>query len=151
MPKRPSHLGNAGLNDLFGEVLVPPAVQGGLATPPAGLPAVDVGQVPSLRVQVPQDQARVQQFLQSLDPGESEALALALEVKAAAVLMDEAAGRAMAKQVGLQPLGVLGILLRGKQRGLVAAIAPLTDRLWNELGFFLSAEIRAEILRLAGE
>jgi predicted nucleic acid-binding protein len=147
-----AHLGLLELvRHLFGQALVPPAVAGELRAPPAGLPDVGVGQLPFLRVQSPQDQARVQQFRQSLDPGESEALALALEVQASAVLMDEAAGRAMARQVGLQPLGILGLLLLAKQRGLVPAVSPLMDRLEQELGFFLSAAVRAEVLRLAGE
>jgi uncharacterized protein len=147
-----AHLGLVELlRDLFGDVLVPPAVESELRASPAGLPVVDLGQFPFIHVQAPLDQAKVQQFLQSLDPGESQALALALEVQADAILMDEAAGRAMAKQLGLQPVRVLGLLLRGKQRGLIASVVPLVDRLEAELGFFLSAAVRAEALRLAGE
>jgi predicted nucleic acid-binding protein len=139
------------LRELFGQVLVPPAVERELGNSPVGLPAVVPGQFPFIQVQAPKDQAQVQQLLQTLDPGESEALALALEVRADAVLMDEAAGRAMAGQIGLQPVGVLGILVRAKQRGRIPAVSPLMDRLENELGFFLSAAVRAEVKRLAGE
>lgn len=139
------------LPHLFGQVLIPPAVAAELRGPPAGRLTVDVGQLPFLQIQAPQYQARVGQFRQSLDPGESEALALALEVQAPAILMDEVAGRATAMQVGLQPIGVLGILLRAKQRSLVPDVKPLMDRLEAELGFFLSAAVRAEVLRLAGE
>jgi len=139
------------LRDLFGQVLVPPAVASELRLPPGSLSAVEVGQLPFVQVQAPHSLAQVQRFLQSLDPGESEALALALEVRAAAILIDEAAGRAMAKQVGLPLVGVVGILLRAKQRGLIPLVGPLMDRLENDLGFFLSAKVRAEVLRLAGE
>jgi hypothetical protein len=50
-----------------------------------------------------------------LHRGEAEAIALALEIKADWLLMDEREGRAVARQLGLQVTGVLGVLLRGKK------------------------------------
>jgi uncharacterized protein len=87
----------------------------------------------------------------TLDPGESEALALALELKSSAILIDEAAGREMARRLGLLPIGVLGTLVRAKQRGLISSVGALADRLKSELGFFISTPLRDEILRIAGE
>ncbi len=139
------------LSELFGQVLVPPAVAKELSEPSSRFAVVDVRTFSYVQVQAPRDATRILQFRKHLDPGESEALRIALEVKAVAVLMDEAAGRAMAKEVGLQPIGVLGVLLRAKQRGRLASIAPLFDRLNNDLGFFLSDELRTYMLRLAGE
>jgi len=97
------------------------------------------------------DRAAVEELLSVLGSGEAEALVLAVEVHADAILIDEAAGRAAARLRGLLPVGVLGVLLRAKQRGLQRELAPLLDRLREELGFFVSAELRAEILRQAGE
>ncbi len=57
----------------------------------------------------------------------------------------------MAKRLGLVPVGVLGLLVRGKQRGLVDLVEPLLDQLEDELGFFISESLCAEVLRLAGE
>ncbi len=71
----------------------------------------------------------MENLLLTIGPGEAEALALAVEVHADAVLIDEAAGRALARQRGLLPLGVLGILLRAKQQNLVGPLGPLLDRL----------------------
>lgn len=139
------------LQVLFGQVLVPPAVAQELRRPPGGLPVIDVGQMPFVLLQAPQNQMQVNQLLQTLDPGEAEALALALEVQAEAVLIDEAAGRAAAGHLGLTVIGALGVLLRGKQRGRVTSMAPLLDRLENEIGFFISAPLRARVLQLAGE
>ena len=93
----------------------------------------------------------MKELLESLDPGESEALVLALELGTMAILIDEAAGRAMAKRVGLLPIGVLGTLVRAKQRGLIDTVAPRIDRLQRELGFLISASLRAQILKSAGE
>jgi predicted nucleic acid-binding protein len=115
------------------------------------LPAVEVLQLSFITVQAPQDQLRVQQFLQKLDLGESEALTLALEVQAAVILIDEAEGRAVADQLGLIATGALGTLLRAKRHGRIAAVLPLMDRRENEIDFFISARLRADVLRLAGE
>lgn len=139
------------LGDLFGEVLLPPAVERELRHPPAQLRSVDVSRFSFLRVEMPQNQVQVRSFLESLDPGESEALSLALERKADAVLIDEAAGRRTATQLGLTVIGTLGILLRAKQKRLIGEIGPMINRLENELGFFISRALRDEMLRRADE
>jgi predicted nucleic acid-binding protein len=136
---------------LFDQVLVPPAVDWELRSPPGDLPIVDVRQLAFARIRAPGDQQKVEELRRELDPGESEALALALETGVETILIDEAAGRAMAKRLGLSPIGVLGLLLRGKQRGLVTLVAPLLEQLEQDLGFFISKSLRAEVLRLAGE
>jgi predicted nucleic acid-binding protein len=139
------------LQELFDEVLVPPAVDVELRNPPASLHRVDVRDLAYVRIQSPRDRTKVAEFLQVLDPGESEALALAIEVGVSAILIDEAAGRTMAKRLGLLPVGVLGLLVRAKQRGLLPEVSPLLDRLKMDLGFFISDPLRAEVLRLARE
>ncbi len=139
------------LPELFSEVRVPPAVDDELRRPPAGLPRVDVRDLRFVTIQAPRDRARVRELLRDLDPGESEALALAVEVGVSAVLIDESAGRRMAKQLRLLPVGALGVLIRAKQRGLVPEVVPLVDRLRSDLGFFISDQLRAEVQRLAGE
>lgn len=86
-----------------------------------------------------------------LDPGETEALALALEVHADAVLIDEAAARHAALQLRLPFIGVAGILLRAKNAGLIPAVRPVLDRLRSEASFWLTSEFEIHVLRLAGE
>jgi len=110
-----------------------------------------VNEFPFIRIESVKNVSLVKQFLSTLDLGESEALALALEIHADTVLIDEAAGRAMAVQMGLKPTGVLGVLVRAKKKGLIGRLEPLMDQLQNELGFYISAKLRAEILRLSGE
>jgi hypothetical protein len=48
--------------------------------------------------------------LSQLDSGEQEAITLALELQADALLIDELKGRKAAKQHGLKIVGVLGVL-----------------------------------------
>src|SRR5207244_3804846 len=77
----------------------------------------------------PTDAARVAELRTRLDPGEAEAIVLALELKADALLIDERRGRQVAAQLGLRPIGVLGVLAAAKSRNLIPAVAPLVEQL----------------------
>ena len=89
-------------------------------------------------------------LVMDLGPGETEALALALESTDAIVILDDALARQMATTLAIRFRGSLGLLLDAKQAGLVSAITPLLDQL-QALGFHLSAETRKLILDLATE
>ena len=54
-----------------------------------------------------------------IDPGELEAICLAREIKAAAVLMDDRAGRSAAIHCGLAVIGTVGLLEQAAARGLL--------------------------------
>jgi len=86
-----------------------------------------------------------------LDEGESQALALALEIHADGVLIDEAHGRAVALELGMVPIGVLGILVRAKKRGHLPAVAPVIEALLTRARFRMADELVQSALRLAGE
>jgi hypothetical protein len=87
----------------------------------------------------------------ALDPGESEAIALALQLKAPVLLMDEADGRAAAAREGLTTIGAVGVLLQAKHLGLIPAVVPLIERLRDETRFFVSPKLLAQLRRQAGE
>ncbi len=139
------------LGEIYEEVIIPSAVESELADPPAGHIAVKVADLPFVRVHPVLDDSRFRSFLVDLDPGESEAMALALELRADLILIDETAGRARAKQVGLDTIGVLGILLEAKHRGLLETLAPLLDQLQTEHRFFIGSRLRNDVLLRAGE
>jgi predicted nucleic acid-binding protein len=86
-----------------------------------------------------------------LDLGEAETLALALHLRADLVLLDEQEGRHAAVRLGLQPLGVLGILLQAKRRGMVEEVRARLDALRRQAGFFLGESLYRKILEQAGE
>ncbi|MDZ4290236.1 MAG: DUF3368 domain-containing protein [Prosthecobacter sp.] len=86
-----------------------------------------------------------------LDRGESAAIELAIEQLADAVLLDEAKGRKVAEKLGLEVVGILGILLRAKQAGHLPLRRPALDDLQRRSRFWLSERARSQILELAGE
>lgn len=87
----------------------------------------------------------------SLDPGEHEAIALALDIRADVLLIDEKRGRAAARHAGLTVAGALAELLHGKLQGTFPALKPELERLRIEAGFFIDAGIEQFILSQAGE
>ena len=140
------------LPELFGEVWVPPAVAAEFSRL-AGNRARFQGLVLPAWVRI---SSAVQvsgevRACPDLDSGETEALSLALEWHADAVLMDEAAGRRAAMVLKVTSVGVAGILIRARSRGLIPAVRPLLERLRVEAGFWLHPRFEAEVLRLAGE
>ena len=88
----------AWLQELFGEVLVPPVLADELLHAPGTLTSVDVSDFPWMVIRSPANADRVNQLRDTLDAGESQAIALAEECRADWVLIDELAGRAVAGQ-----------------------------------------------------
>ena len=64
-----------------------------------------------------------------LDQGEAETIALAEQLGASEVLLDERAARALALARGLQIVGSAGLLVRAKERGLIDAVQPYVQRM----------------------
>ena len=91
------------------------------------------------------------QLLQKVDIGEAEAIVLAVELSADYILIDEALGRKVAREMGLTMTGLLGVLLRAKRDGHIELIKPYIDRLINDVGFRLSAALIDDALYQADE
>lgn len=70
-----------------------------------------------------QNRALITALRRDLDQGEAETIALALEIQADLVLLDEREGRRAAQRFGLRALGVVGILLDAKSHGAIKATA----------------------------
>ena len=105
--------------------------------------AVDMGWI---EVQEVSSQLSVLLLQQVLDQGESEAITLAVDLKADRILLDERDGRKIAKSLGLKVTGVLGILLRAKQEGDLSSFPDAINALIKTAGFRIAPELLAKVL-----
>lgn len=135
------------LHVLYGEILIPPAVAAELSHP-AGPDSTRqwIEEPPGwLRVaEGPEEAAREvgpspTDTLWSLDLGERQAIWLASEAGAEALLIDERDGRQVAKQRGVPVTGTIGVLDEAASEGLVDA-RQAADRL-RETSFRASEEL----------
>jgi predicted nucleic acid-binding protein len=142
------------LREQFGEVWIPEAVineSNRISHAPTRdliLKSVETGW---LVVQPVSDNHIIDALLSHLDRGEAEAIALASELKADLLLIDERDGRRVARETGLKVRGVLGVLLRAKKTGRLTAIKPLIELLKSRARFFIDSELEKTILADAGE
>lgn len=139
------------LTKFFGQVLIPPAVADELSKPAWREIAGSALTATFLQIRAPTDRGQVARLTSDLDPGEAEAFALALEIRAEAILIDESEGRAMAAALGIATVGVLGLILRAKREKRIEAVAPMLDALQSGLGFHVGPELRRRVLEDAGE
>ena len=128
---------------LFRQVVIPPTVFRELQqpnTPPQvqqwarSLPAWAAVQAP-----------KTLDLSLDLDAGELEAICLAREIKAAAVLMDDRAGRSAAVHCGLAVIGTIGLLQQAAARGMLA-LPDAMERLRKT-----NARLDPELIRAALE
>jgi len=90
-------------------------------------------------------------LLQRVDIGEAEAIALAVELSADYLLIDEAEGRELARSMDIRITGLLGVLSRAKRDHHINLIKPYIDRLVSEANFRLGRSLIDETLFQADE
>jgi predicted nucleic acid-binding protein len=98
----------------------------------------------------PEENVRLVRERFKLDPGEVTAIALALSLPHSTLIIDEAAGRQAARELGIRITGTLGILLKAKKQGYVVAIRPLIQKL-QSVGFRMGETLINDILKESGE
>jgi predicted nucleic acid-binding protein len=107
---------------LFESVLIPPAVALEIAPSIPTLPTWL--RVESLKTPLPEVVLR-----RSFGVGEREALALAVEIQAERILLDDRPARRVALELNLLVTGTAGILLVAKRHRLVPLVRPYLDAL----------------------
>jgi predicted nucleic acid-binding protein len=140
------------LRELFGQVEIPEAVWRELTAEDTQWQGRDaVAASPWIVRHRSANVALFTALRRDLDPGESESIALALELSADLILMDERDGRHQAKRLGLNTMGVLGVLLLAKHKGLIKLVRPLLDSLREQAHFWVSQSLYQRVLIEAGE
>lgn len=129
------------LPQLYTQVLIPPAIVQELKHPAAPSSVQDWAAHPPSWLDVLSPKSSL--TLAQLDLGESEAIALAIEVHVELLLIDEQAGREEAARRGLKVAGILSVLDEADAAGLVdfdEAVARL-----RQTGFRVSPVVLREI------
>lgn len=139
------------LHHLYGELFIAEGVWGELNAFGQAWPGrEEVAAASWLERRVVRNTPLVEALRRDLDQGEAETIALALELNADLVLMDEREGRHAAQRLGLKTIGVVGLLLDAKRQGVLPEVRSSLDAL-RAVGFYLSRDVYLRGLELAGE
>ena len=132
------------LAKLYGEVVISAAVRDELLAAHQNLPEF-------LRVRTIRQQSEVQRLRADIDVGEAEAIVLAKELAADLLLVDETEGRRVAVREGVNIIGLLGVLVQAKRKGLVSSVRDTTAKLEAVAEFRVADDVKEIIFRAAGE
>jgi hypothetical protein len=138
------------LRQIYGQVIIPDAVFQELTDVGGQHPGAIVQQLDWVESRTVSNQILVTALQVELDKGEAEAIALARELAADLLLIDEHLGRAAATRLGVRIIGLLGVLIEAKHRGLIQEVKPLVDALMNH-GFHVKHDLYQIVLKTAGE
>ncbi len=142
------------LPQLYDRVTIPEAVYCELTEIDPPIPGtLEVQIAPWLEVRQVLDRSVIEhlQMEVKLDLGESEAIALALELNADLLLIDERRGRAEANRLGVRITGLLGVLVEAKRKNLITAVKPLMDAMIAMSNFRVSSDLYNQILEIVDE
>ena len=134
------------LRSVFSEVLLPPSVDAEVrALIQFGFELNTYTNANWIKVIEPTDSEKVASLRISLDDGEAEAIALALEVDCDLLLMDERIGTAIARQEGLQTVGLIGVLIKAKEMRVVDRVSDILNELRDQAGFWIDKDLEKRI------
>lgn len=142
------------LREQFGDIFIPQAVLAELRVESSFRGAAVIQQALQeswIKPREIENLPLAQSLSLDLNKGESEAITLAIDLGMTIIVMDERLGRDKARNMGLTAIGVLGILLSAKKQGRIESLKQAMSDLRNEIGFFISPDLYARMLSLAGE
>ncbi|MCL0060616.1 DUF3368 domain-containing protein [Dehalococcoidia bacterium] len=149
------HLGKIGLLDLlaeqFNQILIPRAVWQEAVEEGGDEPdAKAIAAASWIKVQDIPSSPLLTTLMALLDKGEAEAIALAMEIGAGLILLDESDARRIAGLYNLRKTGLLGVLIKAKQQGRIPSLKVCLDQL-RSTGFHLSERVCNEVLEAGSE
>ncbi|MEO8209846.1 MAG: DUF3368 domain-containing protein [bacterium] len=84
-----------------------------------------------------------------MDKGEASSIALSLEQKDRTLLIiDERKGRKVAKDLGINILGTIGIILKAKENGKINSLKEIIKKLESSQ-FRMSKQLKDELLKFS--
>lgn len=140
------------LRQLYGKLWIPEAVWREVVTGGAGQPGAEEIRTASwIKTKGVANKNLVRALRQDLDAGEAEAIALAMELEADLLLMDERLGRETARHLGLRYVGLIGVLITAKRKGLLNDVKSRLIALRDMAGFWVSDSLYIRVLQDEGE
>jgi len=140
------------LKKLYGKIIIPQAVYQEITVKGAGQKgSTELEKLNWIEIKLVSDKKLVQALKLELDEGESEVIALAVELKAGLILIDERRGRTVARNLDISCIGLLGVLIEAKQKGLIKFVRPLLDDLISKAGFWINQKLYNRVLEAADE
>ncbi|RZM77284.1 DUF3368 domain-containing protein [Leptolyngbya iicbica] len=140
------------LQRLYGRIVIPPIVDAEIrALETFGIDIAALSEADWIVVQPAHDQALVASLQAALDLGEAAAIALAIELQADRLLIDERLGRQVAQRLGLKVTGLLGVLVAAKQNNLITQLKPILDALVVQAKFRVHPDLYRQILQDVNE
>jgi len=139
------------LSEYFQTITIPEAVFRECVLDAKGREEVElIKRADWLKVSQVNDKKLVKLLQYSIDDGESEAIALALETGADLILLDDSDAREKARLYGLKMTGTIGILLRAKMEGKIGSLREYLKKL-KGTGFWIGDDLETSVLMEAGE
>lgn len=121
------------LKRLFGEIYIPLAVYNEVVEKEKLQKEVDeIKKATWIKSQDIQDRLASQILELSLGKGEAETIILGKKLCADYVILNERMARQIASQMGIKVIGLLGILVKAKEKKIITQIKPLIEALMRE-------------------
>jgi predicted nucleic acid-binding protein len=139
------------LGSLYHTLCIPPSVYDEIVAGDGQAGAVEVQDWQWVQVRPVSNTTVARVLALSLDTGESEAIALALESAPELLLLDERKARRVAIRLGLPVAGTLDALVAAKQAGLIPAVRPVLDDLLVRAHFRVGRALYQKLLKSVGE
>lgn len=129
------------LHDLFGEIIITPQVKEEFNDYlPDWINVIDA-----------KDKSLFKTLSISLDKGESSSISLSMELKGKTLLIiDEKKGRRIAKELGINIIGTIGIILKAKKEGKINSMKEVIKKL-ESCQFRISNQLKDLMLKSGNE
>lgn len=104
-----------------------------------------------ISIHEPADVALFSDLSNKIDEAEAQAITLAKEMAPDFLLIDERKGTSIARNMGIKTIGVVGIVIRAKEKQLIPEGKPLLDELRAKPKFWISEDVYQAALGILGE